>query len=108
MSIFAISLTTFIIYLYICVLKLVKYLIMEKNLNRIKAVLADKQKTNRWLAEQLGRDQATVSKWCTNACQPPMETFMKIAQLLKVGLDELVRYEQVPISVKDVSAGNKK
>ena len=53
---------------------------MEKNLNRIKAVLADKQKTNRWLAEQLGRDQATVSKWCTNACQPPMETFMKIAQ----------------------------
>lgn len=76
---------------------------MEKNLNRIKAVLADKQKTNRWLAEQLGRDQATVSKWCTNACQPPMETFMKIAQLLEVGLDELVRYEQVPISVKEVS-----
>ena len=81
---------------------------MEKNLNRIKAVLADKQKTNRWLAEQLGRDQATVSKWCTNACQPPMETFMKIAQLLEVGLDELVRYEQVPISVKEVSNGNKK
>lgn len=81
---------------------------MEKNLNRIKAVLADKQKTNRWLAEQLDRDQATVSKWCTNACQPPMETFMKIAQLLEVGLDELVRYEQVPISVKEVPAGNKK
>lgn len=81
---------------------------MEKNLNRIKAVLADKQKTNRWLAEQLGRDQATVSKWCTNACQPPMETFMKIAQLLEVGLDELVRYEQVPISVKEVSVEKEK
>lgn len=75
---------------------------MEKKLNRIKAVLADKQKTNRWLAEQLGRDQATVSKWCTNACQPPMETFMKIAQLLEVGLDDLVRYEQVPITIKEV------
>jgi len=80
---------------------------MEKKLNRIKAVLADKQKTNRWLAEQLERDQATVSKWCTNACQPPMETFMKIAQLLGVGLDELVRYDEVPISVKEVASEEK-
>mgnify|MGYP004459933651 CR=1 FL=1 len=68
---------------------------MEKKINRIKAVLADKEKTNKWLAEQLGKDQATVSKWCTNASQPPMETFMKIAQLLDVSLDELVRFEQI-------------
>ena len=77
---------------------------MEKKINRIKVVLADKQKTNRWLAEQLGRDQATVSKWCTNSCQPPMETFMKIAQLLNVCLDELVRYEEVPITIKNTSS----
>jgi transcriptional regulator with XRE-family HTH domain len=75
---------------------------MEKKLNRIKAVLADKEKTSAWLADQLGRDPATISKWCTNACQPPMETFMKIAQLLEVGLDELVRYDEVPITVKPV------
>lgn len=68
---------------------------MEKKINRIKAVLADKEKTNKWLAEQLEKDQATVSKWCTNASQPPMETFMKIAQLLDVSLDELVRFEQI-------------
>ena len=77
---------------------------MEKNLNRIKAVLADKQRTNRWLAEQLGRDQATVSKWCTNASQPPIETFMKIAQLLDCSIDELVRFEEVPISFKKSSS----
>ena len=61
--------------------------------NRIKAVLADKKKTNKWLAEQLGKDPATISKWCTNACQPPMETYIKIAKLLEVDLNELVRFE---------------
>ena len=66
---------------------------MEKKINRIKAVLADKGKTNKWLAEQLGKDQATVSKWCTNASQPPMETYIKIAKLLEVDLNELVRFE---------------
>lgn len=45
---------------------------MAKNLNRIKVVLADRQKTNKWLAEQLGKDPATVSKWCTNSCQPSL------------------------------------
>lgn len=45
----------------------------EKNLNRIKVMLAEKGKKNKWLAEKLGRDQATISKWCTNACQPPLE-----------------------------------
>lgn len=49
---------------------------MEKNLNRIKVVLADKGKTNKWLSEQLGVAQTTVSKWCTNDCQPPMETIV--------------------------------
>ena len=75
---------------------------MDKNINRIKVVLVDQGKTNKWLSEQLGVAQTTVSKWCTNASQPPMETFMKIAQLLEVGLDDLVRYEQVPITIKEV------
>ena len=61
--------------------------------NRIKAALANKKKTNKWLAEQLGKDPATISKWCTNVCQPPMETYIKIAKLLEVDLNELVRFE---------------
>lgn len=67
---------------------------MQKDINRIKVVLVDKKRTNKWLAEQLGKDPATVSKWCTNSCQPPMETFMKIAELLEVELTELVRFEK--------------
>lgn len=67
---------------------------MEKNINRIKVVLVDKGKTNRWLAEQLGVAQTTVSKWCTNASQPPMGTFLKIAELLDVEITELLRIEK--------------
>lgn len=58
----------------------------EKNLNRIKVMLAEKGKTNKWLAEKLGRDQATISKWCTNACQPPLEALIQIAQCLEVDI----------------------
>jgi DNA-binding XRE family transcriptional regulator len=64
--------------------------IMDKDINRIKVVLAEKKRTNKWLAEQLGCAPTTVSKWCTNACQPPMETYIKIAKLLEVELSELV------------------
>ena len=63
---------------------------MDKNINRIKVVLAEKKRTNKWLAEQLGCAPTTVSKWCTNACQPPMETYLKISKLLEVELGELV------------------
>lgn len=65
-------------------------LTMDKNINRIKVVLAEKRKTNKWLAEQIGCTPTTVSKWCTNVCQPPMETYIKIAKLLDVELAELV------------------
>ncbi len=68
---------------------------MDKYINRIKVVLAEKKRTNKWLAEQLGKDPATISKWCTNACQPPMETYMRIAKLLDVDLKELVRFEEI-------------
>ena len=67
---------------------------MEKDINRIKVVLADKKKTNKWLAEQLGKDPATVSKWCTNSCQPTLETLMKIAKFLNVEPGELMRFKE--------------
>ena len=54
----------------------------NKNLNRIKVVLAEKNLQNKWLAEQIGRDQATVSKRVTNSAQPNLETLTKIAQVL--------------------------
>lgn len=66
---------------------------MSKDLNRIKVVLADKKKTNIWLAEQLGCSTTTVSKWCTNSSQPPMETFIKIAKVLEVDIQDLLRIE---------------
>ena len=68
---------------------------MDKDINRIKVVLADKKRTNKWLAEQLGKDPATVSKWCTNICQPTLETLVKIAKLLNVELTELVRINTI-------------
>ncbi len=63
---------------------------MEKDINRIKVVLAEKKRTNKWLAEQLGCAPTTVSKWCTNSSQPPMETYLRIARLLEVEIDELI------------------
>ena len=62
-----------------------------KDLNRIKLVLVEKKRTNRWLAEQLGKDEATTSKWCTNSLQPNLETLIRIAELLEVEVQELIR-----------------
>ena len=64
-------------------------------LNRIKVMLGEKKRSNKWLAEQLGKDPATVSKWCTNTSQPTLETLLKIAELLEVNYTELVRAESV-------------
>lgn len=58
-------------------------------INRLKAVLAEQRRTNKWLAEQLGKDQATVSKWCTNTAQPGLETLLKIAECLDIDMREL-------------------
>ena len=68
---------------------------MDKDINRIKVVLAEKKRTNKWLAEQLGCAPTTVSKWCTNACQPPMETYIKIAKILNITIEELINKEYV-------------
>ena len=69
---------------------------MDRKLNRIKTALVDNGKTNKWLAEQLGKDPATVSKWCTNASQPYLKMRLTISKLLKVDLNDLVRIEAVP------------
>ena len=64
---------------------------MPKDINRIKVVLAEKKKTNKWLAQQLGCTPTTVSKWCTNVSQPSLETLLLIAGFLEVGVKDLVR-----------------
>ena len=71
--------------------------IMEKDINRIKVVLVEKRRTNKWLAEQLGCAPTTVSKWCTNSCQPSMETYIRISKLLEVEIDELLNKEYVRV-----------
>ena len=65
-----------------------------RDLNRLKVVLVEKKRTSKWLAEQIGKDPATISKWCTNTTQPNLETLVQIAALLEVTLDELVRKEK--------------
>ncbi len=62
----------------------------QGNINRIKAVLAEKNKTNKWLAEELGKNPNTVSRWCTNEVQPPLETLVEIAAMLDVDVRELL------------------
>lgn len=59
-------------------------------INRLKILLAEKGKTNKWLAEQLGKSGVTVSRWVTNEIQPSMETFLEIAKLLDVDVKELI------------------
>lgn len=67
---------------------------MGKDINRIKVMLVEKKRTNKWLAEQLGKDPATVSKWCTNTIQPSLDTLLRIAELLDVQIQELVRMHE--------------
>ena len=61
-----------------------------EDLNRIKLVLVEKKRTSKWLASEVGRDPATVSKWCTNVSQPDLYTFKLIAELLDVDVRELI------------------
>jgi len=63
---------------------------MDKDINRLKVVLAEKKRTNKWLAEQLGKDKGTVSKWCTNTLQPNLETLRQIAICLEVDMKDLL------------------
>ena len=60
------------------------------DMNRIKVVLVEKKKTSKWLAEVLGKNPATISKWCTNTTQPDLQTLNKIATLLRIDIRELL------------------
>ncbi|MBD5329217.1 MAG: helix-turn-helix transcriptional regulator [Bacteroides sp.] len=61
------------------------------DINRIKVVLVEKKRTNKWLASELGKDPATVSKWCTNSSQPDLATLVRIAEKLEVDVKDLLR-----------------
>lgn len=69
-------------------LKSIKY-IMER-INRLKVVLAEQEKTNKWHAEQLGKDCSTISKWCTNTTQPDLVTLTRIAEILGIDRRDLL------------------
>ena len=62
----------------------------RQKINRIKAVLAETGHTGKWLAEQLGKDPVTVSKWCTNTTQPDLYTLQKISAVLKAPIRSLL------------------
>lgn len=61
-----------------------------ERINRLKAVLAEKNRKGKWLAEQLGKNEATVSRWCSNSSQPSLEMLVKIASILNVNPRELI------------------
>lgn len=60
------------------------------DINRIKLILVEQKKTNKWLADPIDKDQATVSKWCTNTTQPTLETLVENARILEVDIRELL------------------
>lgn len=68
----------------------------KKALNRLKVILVEKNKTNKWLAKQLNRNETTISRWCTNEMQPPIEAFYEIAKVLNIDVRELL----IPSEVK--------
>lgn len=76
---------------------------MDRELiNRIKVVLAEKNLTNKWLAEKLNKDQGTVSKWVTNTSQPDLKTLIQIVQCLDVGIQDLLREPVQNINVNSI------
>lgn len=62
----------------------------KKNYNRIRVVLAEQDRTNKWLAEKVNKNRTTVSRWCTNDMQPSIETLAEIANILDVDIRELL------------------
>ena len=71
-----------------------------KDINRLKVVLAEKKRTNKWLAEQSGKAPATVSKWCTNTAQPGLETLLQISKVLEVDVKDLLNSSRAGEDVK--------
>ncbi|MDD6851370.1 MAG: helix-turn-helix transcriptional regulator [Bacteroidales bacterium] len=78
---------------------------MAKELiNRLKIVLAEEQKSNKWLAEQLGKDEATISKWATNTVQPDLRNLLRIARVMKIDAGRLLN--QNYIDKRDIEDGH--
>lgn len=77
----------YILYFW-CIKK--SFTMAERDINRIKLVLVEKKRTAKWLAEELKKDPATISKWCTNSSQPSLETLLEIANVLEVDIKELL------------------
>ena len=72
----------------------------QKNLNRLRVIIAEKNLTNKWLSEQLGVGQATVSKWVQNNAQPNLEMLIKTSKILNVDINELIRPDEVQMDVE--------
>lgn len=65
-----------------------------ERINRLKVVLAEKNKKGKWLAEQLGKNEATVSRWCSNTAQPSLEMLVKIAEILDIETRDLINFRK--------------
>ena len=78
-----------------------------EDVNRIKLVLVEKKRTNKWLSEQMGVTPSTVSKWCTNSSQPDLPSLLKIADLLEVDIRELIVREYKSYLLSQKSAHQK-
>ena len=65
----------------------------NKDLNRLKLVLVEQKRTAKWLAAEIGKDPATVSKWCTNTTQPDLATLKRISELLNVNVSEIINFD---------------
>lgn len=72
-------------------------------MNRLRVVIAEKNLSNKWLSEQLGIGQPTISKWVTNSVQPNLEQLIKLSKILEVDINDLIRPEQVVIEKKEES-----
>lgn len=76
------------------IIKIISIRMERKRINRLKVVLAEKGMTNKQLSEILDKDPAVISKWVTNAAQPNVEMFIRLAQILSVSVDELLWTEK--------------
>lgn len=65
-----------------------------ERINRLKVVLAEKNKKGKWLAEQLGKNESTVSRWCSNTAQPSLEMLVKIAEILDIETRDLINFRK--------------
>ena len=66
------------------------YNMMDSSINRIRVVLAEQNKTNRWLAEQMGKSEITISRWVQNKSQPSLEQLLQVAKLLSISPKDLI------------------